>query len=184
MTTLALHILDIVQNSIRAGASEISISIAESKFYDNLDINIEDNGSGIPLEMIDKVTDPFTTSRTTRKTGLGLPLMKQHARMTGGDLEISSKPGAGTTVKATFKHSHIDRQPIGDMAGVLIILIASNPEIDFLYKHRTDSGEYTFSTSYTKEYLETESLCDYTLLKEIGEMIKENLSYISVSELN
>lgn len=184
MTTLALHILDIVQNSIRAGASEIRIRIIESKASDNLDIIIEDNGSGISGEMIDKVTDPFTTSRTTRKTGLGLPLLKQHSRMTGGDLELKSKPGAGTIVKATFKHSHIDRQPIGDMAGVLIILIASNPEIDFLYTHRTDSGEYTFSTSNTKEYLETESLGDYALLKEIGEMIKENLSDISVSELN
>jgi anti-sigma regulatory factor (Ser/Thr protein kinase) len=181
MTTLALHILDIVQNSIRAGASEIQVYITESKASDNLEIRIEDDGSGIPDEMIDKVTDPFTTSRTTRKIGLGLPLLKQHARMTGGDLEIKSNAGMGTSVSTHFRHSHIDRQPIGDMAGVLIILIASNPEIDFLYTHKTDSGEYTFSTSTTKEFLETDNLSDYALLKDIGEMIRENLSDISVS---
>jgi anti-sigma regulatory factor (Ser/Thr protein kinase) len=184
MTTLALHILDIVQNSITAGASEIRIRIAESISNDLFEIIIEDNGSGIPVEMISKVTDPFTTSRTTRKTGLGLPLLKQQANLANGDLEIKSAKGMGTVVRSYFRHSHIDRQPLGDICGVMIILIASNPKIDFLYTHKTDSGEYTFSTSYTKEFLETDDLGDYSLLKEIGNMIGENLTQIRVSELS
>lgn len=183
MTTLALHILDIVQNSLSAGASRISISISESKAADLLTIEIDDNGKGIPESMLSRVTDPFTTSRTTRKTGMGLPLLKQAANLTGGDLEITSQEGAGTMVTTRFCLSHIDRQPLGDIIGVLIILIASNPRIDFLYTHKTDSGEYRFSASETREYLETDDLSDYTLLKEIGEMIKENLSQINVSEL-
>lgn len=115
---------------------------------------------------------------------MGLPLLKHAANLTGGDLEISSEEGKGTKVITKFRFSHIDRQPLGDIIGVLIILIASNPAIDFLYTHRTDNGEYRFSTSETREYLETGSLNDYSLLKEIGEIIRENLSQISVSEIN
>jgi anti-sigma regulatory factor (Ser/Thr protein kinase) len=184
MTTLALHILDIVQNSITAGSTEISITIDESLSLDMLEIIIEDNGSGIPRDMVSKVTDPFTTSRTTRKTGFGLPLLKQQANLADGDLEITSSEGKGTVVRSFFRHSHIDRQPIGDIPGVLTILIAANPGIDFLYTHKTDAGEYTFSTSYTKEFLETDNLGDYNLLREIGKMIEENLTNICVSELS
>jgi K+-sensing histidine kinase KdpD len=182
MMNLSLNILDIVQNSIRAGAKHITIDISESAIKDLMEITIEDDGSGIPEEILQKVTDPFVTTRTKRKLGLGLPLLKQHSNLAGGDVEITSERGSGTKVKATFMMSHIDRQPMGDIAGVVTILISANPEIDFLYRHKTDKGSYKFSTVETREFLEVKSLSDNTLLNNIKEMIKFNLGDIGVSE--
>jgi hypothetical protein len=181
MKTLSLNILDIVQNSIRAKAAEISVIIDESASTDRYLITITDNGSGIPQEILKNVTDPFVTTRTKRKMGLGLALLKYHAELTGGGLKIVSGSGTGTKVDATFANGHLDRQPLGDIAGVLIILIASNPEIDFTYLHHTDKGEYRFNTGETKEFLETDTLNDRSLLKEIKEMINENLKEIDAS---
>ena len=167
MKTLSLNILDIVQNSIRAKADEISVTIDESASADRYLITITDNGNGIPEEILKNVTDPFVTTRTRRRMGLGLALLKYHAELTGGGLEIVSGSGTGTKVYASFSNSHIDRQPLGDIAGVLMILIASNPEIDFTYFHHTDKGEYRFNTGETKEYLETDTLNDRILLEGI-----------------
>lgn len=184
MLTLALNILDIVQNSIRANASEIAVDISESKRYDLLEIRVSDNGTGIPEELLLKVTDPFVTTRTTRKIGLGLPLFKYQANLTGGDLSIESGEGTGTTVKVTFALGHVDRQPLGDIAGVMTILMSANPEINFLYGHETDAGEYRFSSLETKEYLGIEVFNDSQLLTDIKEMINENLKDIGVSDIN
>jgi hypothetical protein len=181
MKELSLNILDIVQNSIRAEAGEISIMINESLSEDLYQIIIRDNGNGIPDEILRNVTDPFVTTRTKRRMGLGLSLLKYHAELTGGSLEISSTVGKGTEVKVDFSFSHIDRQPLGDIAGILVILIASNPVIDFIYTHKTDYGEYRFSSKETKEFLEVEALNEMNLLEEIGWMIGENLKEIKVS---
>jgi hypothetical protein len=181
MKTLSLNILDIVQNSIRAKAEEISISIKESGEADRYLITITDNGSGIPPEILKDVTDPFITTRTKRRMGLGLALLKYHAELTGGGLEIISETGRGTKVNASFSNSHIDRQPLGDIAGVLMILIAANPDIDFTYLHQTDKGEYRFNTGETKEYLETDTLNDRFLLDEIKGIVNENLKDIDAS---
>lgn len=180
MITLSLNILDIIQNSIRAKASRISIGITESKKTDKMEILITDNGSGIPSELLSKVTDPFVTTRKTRKLGMGLPLLKFHANLTGGDLSISSKEGKGTRVKAGFTLSHVDRQPLGDIAGVIAIMITANPDIDFVYKHKTDSGEYLFSSKETKEYLGISGFNDCELLNDIKSMINSNLKEIGV----
>lgn len=182
MIELSLNILDIVQNSVRAGADMIEISIRESATDDKLELKIRDNGNGIPEHLLGMVDDPFTTTRDTRKTGLGLPLLKHHAQLTGGNIEISSQEGTGTEVSACFGLSHIDRQPLGDITGVLIILISANPDIDFLYTHKTDTGYYSFSTIETKQILEAAKLDNYGLLQDLRKMIKENLSAISVSE--
>lgn len=181
MINLSLNILDIVQNSIRAKADEISIEINEFPKADIFRIEITDNGAGIPEEMLAKVTDPFVTSRTKRRMGLGLPLLKYHAELTGGYLKIDSVKAKGTKVTALFSFSHIDRQPLGDIAGVLKILIAGNPEINFIYRHITDKGEFRFSTEETKQYLEIENLTDKRLLDDIISMIIENLKEIDVS---
>jgi hypothetical protein len=181
MKELSLNILDIVQNSIRAKADIISIEIRESVINDTYQIVIKDNGSGIPEEILKNVTDPFVTTRTKRRMGLGLPLLKYHAELTGGALKIDSETGKGTEIKADFSNSHIDRQPLGDITGVLVILLASNPEIDFIYRHITDKGEYTFSSKETKEFLEADTLNDRNLLKQIGSMISENLKEIEAS---
>jgi hypothetical protein len=180
MTELSLNILDIVQNSVRAKADEIRIEINESVTNDIFELIVSDNGKGIPGEILSTVDDPFTTTRTTRKIGLGLPLLKYHAELTGGNLRITSD-GKGTVVKARFGLTHIDRQPLGDITGVLIILISSNPEISIFYSHSTDSGAYYFSTTEIKEALATEKLDDFSLLQDIKEMIKSNLENIGVS---
>jgi hypothetical protein len=183
MKTLSLNILDIVQNSIRAKASEVTIEIEESVKTDLFRITISDNGTGIPPELLEKITDPFVTTRTKRKMGLGLSLLKYHAYLTGGNLRIESEAGKGTVIMADFFNSHIDRQPLGDIAGVLIIILMCNPPVNLSYRHSTDSGEYRFSSAETKEFLEVENLNENTLLQMIKGMIIENLSNICVSGL-
>jgi K+-sensing histidine kinase KdpD len=181
MITLSLNILDIVQNSVRAKADRISIEINECSKDNEYVIKIGDNGSGIPKELLKNITDPFVTTRTKRRTGLGLPLIKYHAELTGGSLEINSESKKGTSISARFALNHIDRQPLGDIAGVIKILIAANPEINFIYSHCTDKGEYRFSSLETKEYLEVDTLYDSTLLNEIESMINENLKEIEAA---
>jgi len=184
MKELSLNILDIVQNSIRAKANEISVEIIESVVTDIYQIVIRDNGTGIPEEILKNVTDPFVTTRTKRRMGLGLPLLKYHAELTGGSLKIESETGKGTNIRADFSNSHIDRQPLGDISGVLMILLASDPGIDFTYIHKTDEGEYRFSAKETMEYLEIETLNDRKLLDLIGNMIDENLIKIGASGID
>jgi hypothetical protein len=181
MKELSLNILDIVQNSIRAKADEILIKINESFANDIYQIKITDNGTGIPQEILQNITDPFVTTRTKRRMGLGLSLLEYHAELTGGGLEINSKAGEGTEVIASFAFKHIDRQPLGDIVGILIIMIAANPGINFIYTHNTDKGEYRFSSKETKEFLEVNTLNEMSLLEEIGWMIGENLKEIEVS---
>ena len=184
MKELSLNILDIVQNSIRAQADDISVEINESVISDLYQITIKDNGSGISEDILEKVTDPFVTTRTKRRMGLGLPLLKYHAELAGGKLDIETATGKGTVIRAHFENSNIDRQPLGDIAGVLKILIASNPKIDFSYSHSTDKGDYSFSTVETRKYLEVESLNERNLLNQIGSMINENLREIESSGID
>ncbi len=181
MKALSLNILDITQNSLRAGADEICISISESVAADSYCIKIKDNGSGIPVDILKSITDPFVTTRTTRNIGMGLPLFKYHTELTGGKLQINSVEGKGTEVTANLSFSHFDRQPLGDIVGVLIILIAANPAVDFIYTHVTDHGEYTFSTRETKEYLGVNTLYERGLLEDLAGMIAVNLMEIEVT---
>ena len=146
MEDLSLHILDIVENSINAGANRVEIRILEDIERDIFSIEIRDNGKGINREDLKKVTDPFYTTRSTRRVGLGLPFLLQSAREAEGDISITSEEGVGTTVYAYFKHSHIDRKPLGNIIDTLIVLIAGNPDIDFLYEHRCNSKTYSMDT--------------------------------------
>lgn len=184
MITLALNILDIVQNSIRAKASEIAVAVIESAAGDTMEITVKDNGKGMPQELLSRVTDPFVTTRKTRRTGLGLPLLKYHANLAGGDLIIDSREGYGTKVRATLLLSHPDRQPLGDISGMMTILMSANPGIDFLYTHKTDIGEYSFSSREVREYLGNEDFRDVSLLTDIKEMLNNNLRDIGVSGFN
>ncbi|NQV17139.1 MAG: ATP-binding protein [Armatimonadetes bacterium] len=142
MEDLSLHILDVVENSIEANASKIVIKITEEKSKDLLVIEIKDNGRGMNRETINKVLDPFYTTRTTRKVGMGLSLLAQAARESNGNFEINSKVGEGTEVKATFQYSHIDRKPIGNMNDTIVTLIISHPEINFIYEYQNEEGNY------------------------------------------
>jgi K+-sensing histidine kinase KdpD len=181
MKELSLNILDIVQNSIRAEADEITISIHESINDDIYQIVIADNGTGIPDEILKNVTDPFVTTRKKRRMGLGLPFLKFHAELTGGGLEIKSEEGKGTEVKASFSFKHIDRQPLGDIIGVLVILMAANQKVNFIYQHTTEKGQYRFSSKETMQYLEIDTLQNRLLLRELSVMISESLKEIEAT---
>lgn len=180
MQELALHILDIVQNSIVANASLIKIEIAEDIKNDFLTITIGDNGKGMTAEEIGRVTDPYFTSRTTRKVGMGLPLLKHSAQQASGNLVVSSESGNGTEVVAVFRHSHIDRPPLGDLAGVVKLLIGANPDIDFVYRHRREDREYILDSREVKAVLEGVPVNNPEVMIFIGEMVKENLKEINV----
>ncbi len=135
MKDISLHVLDIVQNSISAGASFIDIGVFEDTGENSFRVRIGDNGRGMSSEVIQKVTDPYYTSRTTRRVGLGIPLLKQNAEQCEGCLIIESEQGKGTLIEAVFVHDHIDRPSLGDIAGVFVLLISANPEIRFRYAH-------------------------------------------------
>ncbi len=153
MKELSLHITDIVQNSIVAGATVVSIEIVEDTKKNILEISIRDNGKGMSDELLKRVVDPFTTSRTTRKVGLGIPLFKHAAELTGGNFTIDSVLGKGTVVKATFTHNHIDRQPLGDIVGTILATVVSHENIDFIYKHSFNENEFVFDTKEVKSVL-------------------------------
>lgn len=154
MRELSLHILDLLENAVEAGASRIEIKIEEDLKTDWMVIEITDNGRGMSRELIEKVLDPFCTTRTTRHVGLGLPLFLEAARRCEGDLVVQSDPGKGTRVRATFRHSHIDRAPLGDIPGALMAILFSEHPVDLDYCHRIDSGEFRFDSSEIRNELE------------------------------
>jgi len=141
-----LHILDIAENSIRAQAVNIRIAVVEEEEADRLVLEIQDDGRGMDTETLNKALDPFFSTKKTRRFGLGLSLLAEAARTANGDFHIDSTPGKGTTVKASFQASHIDRQPLGDIPQTLITLIMGHPDIDFLYTHTTGRSSLVFDT--------------------------------------
>jgi len=181
MYDLSLHILDIVENSINGGATLIKIYIDENLEKDLLTLVIEDNGRGIKKEDIKKVLDPFYTTRTTRKVGLGLSLLSQSVQMSGGTIMVDSEIGKGTTVTATFKHSNIDRKPLGDIVQTFITLIAGHPEIDFSYCHKKEGKAVCYDTREIKNVLEDVPIDTIDVLKFIKEKLYEELKEIKVN---
>ena len=151
MRELADNIMDIAQNSISAGASLTEVQVKISHADDCITFTFRDDGCGMSEEMVKAVTEPFTTTRKTRKVGLGLPLLKQTAEMTGGTLDIQSTVGVGTVVTAAFGLGHIDRPPMGDVAGAWFSLVVMNPEKDFLFTYDYDGQVFTFDTREVRE---------------------------------
>ncbi|MFA6403068.1 MAG: ATP-binding protein [Salinivirgaceae bacterium] len=178
MKDFSEHILDLTQNSIRAKATLIEISITESKVSNLYWIGISDNGTGMDDETIKLVTDPYYTSRSTRKVGLGVPLFKHNAELTGGSFQLSSVLGKGTQISADFINNHLDRLPVGDLVGTYLLLIAANPTLNFLITHTTDSGTYIFDTREVKNLLGEIPINDPSVRQFLKEMIQENLEAI------
>ena len=175
MQEISLNILDIAQNSVRAGASLIEIEITENTDTDLFAFSIKDNGCGMDAEMVKSVMDPFVTTRTTRRVGLGIPLLLASAQATGGDVKIDSTVGVGTVITATFSHSHIDRQPLGDISGTVVSLISMNENIDFVYKHSFNGESFTLETTELKKILGGEvSLSEVSVAQWIREYINES----------
>jgi anti-sigma regulatory factor (Ser/Thr protein kinase) len=154
MEDISLHILDIAENSISAGASLIKITISEKTEEDLFSVEVEDNGKGIPEDIRAGVLDPFCTTRTTRRVGLGLSLLAQAARETGGDISLKTGDATGTTVTAIFRKSHIDMKPLGNISESLVVLVAGNPAIDFLFTYTKDGNMFSLDTRQIKETLD------------------------------
>ncbi len=145
MLELALHILDILQNTVEAGATRVRLSIVEDQPADRLTITVTDNGRGMDEQTARRVLNPFYTTRTTRHVGLGLPLFAAAAEGAGGGLSIRSQPGQGTTVETTFQLSHPDRQPLGDMAGTLLAFLLTGQAPDLVYAHHVLTNQVSAS---------------------------------------
>jgi hypothetical protein len=183
MRELSLHILDIIENSRRAGSDLIKIKISEMPDEDLLKIFIEDNGSGISEEKLDKIDDPFITSRTTREVGLGISLFKSAAESCNGNLNIRSKIGEGTKVEANFDYHHIDRAPLGDITTTISNFIAANGDnVDLIYKHQYEDKNFSFNTREIKSELDDVSIQSRQIIAWIREYIGENLEEIRGGE--
>ena len=176
MRELALHILDIAENSISAGADRISIQVEENLEEDSLKIRIEDNGKGMDADTLARITDPFVTSRTTRKVGLGIPFFKAAAEACDGTFNIQSQPGQGSNVEAVFKHSHIDRMPLGDLTGTLMTLIIGTPDIHWIFEYRVNDQQFVFDDEPIKNTLEGIPLSEPAVMKFIRKAIEEGIA--------
>jgi anti-sigma regulatory factor (Ser/Thr protein kinase) len=178
---LALHILDIAENGITAGADCIRIQVTELPAEDLLTIKIEDNGRGMPAAKLKNPTDPFITSRTTRRVGLGLSLLGAAAQRCDGKLEITAEPGRGTSVAATFRYNHIDRAPVGDMAATITTLIMGNPHIDFVYTHIIDTAQFSLDTRELRQGRDDPSLTDAVVIHHLTQSIRDSLKQLAVN---
>jgi hypothetical protein len=175
MQDLSLHILDIVENSIASKASKVAIRITEDPEEDQMILEIEDDGEGIPPELIERVVDPFFTTRTTRTVGLGLSLLQQAARECEGDLQVRSRQGEGTLVRASFRYHHIDRKPLGDIASTLVALIVGNPSVEFRYVHGKANKVFSLDTGQFKRELEDVPINHPKVIQFIRDEIKSGL---------
>ena len=170
---LSAHVLDIAENSTRAGATEVEITIEESVEKDLLLFAVKDNGRGMSPEFVAKVTDPFTTTRTTRRVGMGLPFLRQSAELCGGALTIDSTVGVGTTVTATFSLSSVDRPPLGDMPSTVMTLVMGAPLVRWKYHHIMDGREFTLDTDEIVEALDGDR--EMLASPEVGLWLRDNL---------
>lgn len=172
MKEISLHIMDIAQNSIVANATRIKVIMHLSQNDDYLLLTIEDNGKGMDEEMVKGVLSPFVTTRTTRRVGLGIPLLSAGAQSTGGDFDIKSELGKGTSVTAKYTLNHLDRPPIGDFSGTMHTLIVCNPNIDFYVEFADDEQNNKLDTAQIREVLGSEVSLDSP---DVSLWIKENL---------
>lgn len=174
LTEISLNVLDIANNSIRAGADLIEINIEIQRELDTLTVMIADNGCGMTDKQLKNAEDPFYTTRTTRKIGLGVPFFKMSALSTGGSFDIQSTPGVGTTVTAVFILSHIDRMPLGDINSTVHTLITLNTHIDFLYTYLFDKKNFTLDTRQIRQILNDVPLNSPEISAYIKEFLEEN----------
>lgn len=178
MQDLSLHILDIVQNSIRAHAKQITVQIQEIPSENELILTIEDNGDGMPRELVNQIIDPFITTRTLRRIGLGIPLLKQSCDISQGKLHISSEMKKGTLIKASMAYNHIDRIPLGDVVSTMITLIQGNPLIDFTCDYQYEGKRFIFKTQEVKTILEDVGIDNLEVLAWLKNYLKENINNI------
>ena len=173
MLDLASHILDIAENSTRAGATLVEINIIEDNENNLLSIEINDDGSGMTKEEINKVFDPFYTTKKVRRVGLGIPLLSDAAQRAGGNLHLDSIKGKGTNLKVTFQLNNIDRQPLGDIISTLIILIAGNCNVDFLFKYKQNNRQFEMDTRDIRKEIDDIPINHPEILKYIRSVLED-----------
>ena len=179
MTELSLNILDIAENSVKAGAplTEITVSVDSAKNL--LEIIIRDNGCGMSEEQVKRVIDPFYTTRTTRKVGLGVLFFKESAEAAGGSFSIESALGVGTTVKASYELDNIDRMPMGDLTATIHTLVTMHEDIDFLFTYKVNENEFALDTRELREILGDISFKEYEVSNYIRDYLKENITSVT-----
>ena len=173
MRELSLNILDIAQNSISAGASLTEIVVNENTKEKTLLIGIYDNGCGMTEEQVKSVIDPFFTTRTTRKVGMGIPLFKMSCEQTGGKFTIESEKGVGTKINALYKTDSIDFTPLGDIASTIVTIVSMNADKEFLYRRVLDDKEFIFSTVEIKKILDGVPLSEPSVMSWIEQYLNE-----------
>jgi anti-sigma regulatory factor (Ser/Thr protein kinase) len=178
MLELALHILDIAENSVRAGAKTVFIDITEDRIKDRLTIKIRDDGTGMDETTLKRAMDPFYTSKKVRKVGLGLPMLAEAAKSTGGSFTLESHEGVGTCMDVEFQLGHLDRQPLGDLAGALVTLIAGNDGVDFVCRHECEGRVFTLDTRDVRNEIGDIPMNHVEIVKFIRQHIMEGLSEI------
>jgi hypothetical protein len=184
MKDLSLHILDIVENSVKAESKNIEISINENINADRLTLCIKDDGNGIKKEMLNSVSDPFVTTKKNKRIGLGLSLLKQAAEIANGNFNIRSIENSGTRIEATFQLSHIDRKPIGDIAETFISAILLGPNTEFILKYKKNGSDFTIKTKDLKEQIGINTLTNTNILKELKALINSKLQGFDPAEKN
>ncbi|MEG1560020.1 MAG: ATP-binding protein [Clostridia bacterium] len=179
MKDISLHILDIVENSISANAKNVEICIEIETDADNLTVSVRDDGKGMDEDTAAHVISPFSTSRTTRKVGLGIPFFKAGAEMTDGSFSLESALGKGTFIAATYTLSHIDRPPLGDIADTMKILIVCNQDVDFLFVYKLDEAEFKFDTKEVRRVLGDIPFSVPDVMAFIGDSLNEGITEIN-----
>jgi len=180
---LALHLMDIAENSVAAQAKTVHLDVEEETSADRLWMCVRDDGRGMDAEMVRRVVDPFVTSRTTRKVGLGIPLLKAAAEACNGFLEIQSQPGVGTELQVQFQRSHIDRMPLGDVAATMIALLVAHPEIHWIFRYKVDGAEFLFDDAPVKEVLGDMPLTEPDILAYLRETIESGVREVHTMEI-
>jgi anti-sigma regulatory factor (Ser/Thr protein kinase) len=178
---LALHLLDIAENSIAAGAKNVQILAEEDLIHDRLRLAVIDDGRGMDAQMVSRVTDPFVTTRTTRKVGLGIPLLKAAADACNGFLKITSTPGKGTRIEVEFQLSHIDRMPLGDLPGTWLTLLVSFPAVHWTFQYTSDSVSFEFDDALLKREMVDLPLTEPSILTFLRQCLQEGVSGVQNS---
>lgn len=176
MRDLAQHITDLFENSVRAGARRVKIELDQQQTTDTMVLRVADDGCGMTPDVVARVTDPFFTSRTCRRVGLGLPLLEASARRCEGRLLVQSEPAHGTVVEATFQMSHIDIPPLGDLGTTLMCAIVGHPEIDVLYHHTADGRTFELDSAAIRSELGEVPLSHPSVIRWLEQYISEALA--------
>jgi anti-sigma regulatory factor (Ser/Thr protein kinase) len=178
---IALHLLDIAENSVAANATRVEILVDEDLKNNRLKTVVQDNGKGMDEAMLAHVTDPFVTSRTTRNVGLGIPLFKAAAEACNGYFSITSNLGEGTCIEVEFQHSHIDRMPLGDLSGTMLHLVIGHPEVHWLFQYQVGDNAFTFDDGPIKEELAGIPLTEPIILTFLREMLEEGVARVQTT---